>query len=522
MTKTRLNFAPHEPLARGFSQMGCLMSTVLGPQQGVIWNAVGTGKPESLTDAGVIARRVTEVAGDCENIGAMIVRQGAMTMHERFLDGASLTGTLAAALLEGAGKLIAAGQNAMLLRRGIEHGVKAACAKLRADAFPADTQKILEHVAHTAIRDPELAAVLSEMFDLLGSTGAYVVEEYAAPLIDRAYVEGGRWSARPFSRDLMPPGGADLTLENPLIFVSDDKIERVDQIRAVIEIAVQMPEKPPLVIFARDLSGEALKVLTINHMRGAFTAAGVLLLSSGDALREDLEDVSLITGSTLASQATGTAPQGARPAWLGRARQVIVGRDTVTIISGAGERAVTARRVSELRTRIRGIREPNDQWERLRLRVARLSGGLGILKVGALTFQERDLKKALAKKAVRMLETVLEGGVLPGGGSAYLNAIPAVEAARDEGDAGVMLVARALRAPLLQLVHNHGGVTPSVVLHDILQMGGDAGFDVTTGKIGSMREARILDSAPILCAALETAASAAIMAMTTDVVIAGN
>lgn len=523
MSKSRLIFAPHAPIARGFSQMGSLMSAVLGPEQGVIWNAIGTGKPESLTDAGVIARRVIEVAGDCENIGAMILRQAAMAMHERYLDGASITGTLAAAMLEGAQKLIAAGVNPMLLRRGIEQGVKTACAKMRADALPADSQTALENVANTAIRDPELAAVLSEMFDLLGSSGAYVVEEYAAPLIDRAYVEGGRWSARPASRDLMPPGGADLTLENPLIFVSDDKIERIEQIRPAVEMAVNLPDKPPLLIIARELSGEALKTLTINHVRGAITAAGVMLLSSGEAMREDLEDISMIVGAALAAQAIGTAPEMARPSWLGRARQVIVGRDTITLISGAGDRAVTARRASELRARLRAIREPNDQWERLRLRIARLSGGLGILKIGALTFQERDLKKALAKKAVRVLETALEGGVLPGGGTAYLNAIAAVESARhNEESAGLMLVAHALRAPLLQLVHNHGELTPSVVLHDVMRMGGDAGFNVRTGKIGSMREAGLLDSAPILCAALETAASAAIMAMTTDVVIAGK
>jgi len=522
MSARKLIFQPRASIASGFSQLAALTAATLGPNRGVIWNAIGDGKPEALTDSGVIARRVTCLAGDAENTGAMIIRQAIMSMHERYLDGAAITATLAHALLQQAHRLIAAGINPMTLRRGIEQGLQAACASLMAQARPADTPHKLAHVALTATGDQALADILAEMFDLLGRTGAYVIDEYAAPLLDREYVEGGRWSARPASREFMP-SAADLVLEQPLIFVSVDKIDRFDQIQPALEIALHAPGKPPLLIIASAVSGEALQALTLNHLRGTITASAALLLSSGDALSADLEDVAVITGAQLAAADRGSAPQHTRPTWMGRAQRAILKRDSLTLIGGNRDHAAAQRRVQALRTQARALIAADAAWEQLRLRIARLSGGMGILKIGALTFQERDERKARAKKAVRVLETALEGGVVPGGGVAYLNTIPSVIALKSPGDpessAGLAVLLCALQAPFLQLVGQQGGVSPQAALHELARRGGDVVFDARTGEYLSCWDTGIIDSVPILCAALQTAVSAAIMALMTDVVI---
>ena len=525
MMMSKILFAPHVEIARGFAQMSALMATTLGPNRGVIWNRIGSGKPERLTDSGIIARRVTELNGVGENAGAMILRGAIMQMHERYLDGGALTATLALNLMESGSHMLAAGINPMALRSGIERAAAAAVDAIRVNARMVTSQDELAQVAYTATGDHELADVLGEMFEILGKQGAYVVDEYAAPLLDREYVEGGRWEARPAARELMPPASADLTLDQPLIFVTNDKIERLAQIRAALEAAISAPGKPPLLIIAREITGEALTALTLNHTRGTLTAAAVTPLSMGADVQADLVDISLLVGAQLADHAAGSAAESARGAWLGRARQVIVKRDSLTIIGGAGDLNAKQRRITELRTQLKQIKTPDDTWERLRLRIARLSGGLGILKIGAQTFHERDMRKEAAKKAVRVLETALDGGVAAGGGVAYLSAIPAANAVRGgsaEENAGVYLVRRALKAPFVQIACNYGRVHPYVALHDVQQEGATVGFDARTGTYAEMFDAGILDSVPILCAALETAASAAIMALTTGVVIVGK
>ncbi|MBN8639183.1 MAG: hypothetical protein J0M07_27950, partial [Anaerolineae bacterium] len=339
----QLLFQPQAGIARGFAQMAQLMATTLGPQRGVIWNALGAGKPEALTDSGVIARRVTELRGAAENSGAMILRGAATEMHERYLDGAALTAVLAHALLSDAYRLIAAGVNPMTLRSGIDTAIDAAVDSITAAAQPVKGQGRLAQMALTATGDAELADILGELFDVLGRHGAYVVDEYAAPILDREYMDGGRWSARPASRELMPPAADDLVLENPLIFVSDDKLERFDQIAPALQLVFQAPDKTPILIIAREISGEALQALTLNHVRGRLTGAAALLLASGDALRADLEDVSLLVGGQLTAVERGTPPGRFRAEWFGRAQRIILKRDSLTIIGGTGDKRLMQR-----------------------------------------------------------------------------------------------------------------------------------------------------------------------------------
>ncbi|MBZ0296248.1 MAG: hypothetical protein K8L99_27055 [Anaerolineae bacterium] len=513
-----------QKLARGIDQITHLMAATLGPNQGFILNQTGPGKPEQLTDSGVIARRLTELPVPAEDVGAMLVRGMAQQMHDRYQDGAATACVLAGSMVREATKMVVAGNNPMLLRRGMALAVEAANGALAHQCQMPQGQKMLKQIAMATIGDEELSDVLGEMFDVLGKYGAYMVEEYAAPHIDRDYIDGGRWRARPGSRQLMPANGVEQSLNNILVMVTDDQLDTFNKVRPALELAMRAPNKPPLLIITRGISGDALQALNLNVLQGKLNVAVAVSTVPTPRILEELEDMALLTGATVLSQATGRGPEHVRPNDLGRARQMRLDSDSLTLVGGAGDKTQMQRRAVELQNRLRRLDKPDEEWERLRLRVARLTGGLCILKVGAFTFKDRERLKELAKKAVRVLELALEEGVVPGGGAAYIDCIPAVLAARDQCATpdeayGVQVVARALETPLRQIVANHGEIHPPLAVSEVQARGAGYGFDAMTGTYRPMIEAGILDSRAVVQGALEAAYSAAAMAITTDVIV---
>jgi chaperonin GroEL len=507
-------------VASGVDQLTRLLGVTLGPHQGVIVSQIGPGRPEQLTDSGVIARRVTELPDQGEDVGAMLLRGMAQQMRDQYRDGVATAAVLAGAMMRAAVKLIAAGHNPMLIRRGMTQGAAAAKQALAQQSQLPAGQKQLEQVAMTAIHDAELSAVLGEMFDLLGPYGAYIVEEYAAPRIDREYIDGGRWRMRPASRLLMPAGGGDLTLHNPVIAIFHDKVERIAQIRPALEFAMQ--RKSPLLLVAQDIGGEAQETLILNYAQGKLDIGVAVTTVTMNQRQDDLDDLALLVGAQPLSQITGRLPERLRPEWLGQARQITLGRDALTIIGGTGPKPAMQQRVAELQERLRRLNRIDDDWKRLKLRVARLSGGLCILKVGAYTFKDREQQKELAEKAMRVLELAVTDGIVPGGGVAYLGCIPAVLAAaqqRADPDErhGMEVIAAALEAPFLRIVANDGRIHPPIALHEARAAG--AGFDVRSGQCVDMLTAGIIDSRAVLAGALDSALSAATMALTTEVLI---
>lgn len=526
MAEQSLVYAPESlrGVAAGVEQMAELLALTLGPDTGVIYNAAGPGKPERLTDAGIISRRVTELSSRQHNVGAMIVRGMAMELQEKYQDGITTAAVLMRALVRQAVKQITAGANPMRLRSGMALALDAALKALDANCMPAQDQKTLEHLVMTATGDAELSAVLGEMFDLLGRYGTYMVEEYVAPTLDREYIDGGRWRCRPASRLLLPPGGGALTLQNPLIAVIDEKIESFSRLRPLLEIALRDPEKRPLLLIVKEIKGEALQGLSTNYKQGVLSLAVAVSTATITRISDDLDDMALLAGAEVLRDATGRQPERARLEWLGRARQITLERDSLTIVGGAGNPAAMQKRISELQQRIARHAKPDEDWETLRLRAARLAGSTAILKVGAYTPQERDARKEVAQKAVRLLELAMASGVVPGGGAAYLDCIPAVLACRercaDEDERwGVEAVAKALEAPFLRIVHNHGETHPPLALMQAQEAGAGYGFDSRSGEIAPMVEAGIVDSLPVTRAALAAAVSAAGTAITTDVII---
>lgn len=513
----------HTRLLCGFEQLAHLLALTLGPMQGTVVCGGASGPTEFLIDSGVIARRVVALQDRAEDTGAMLLRSMAWRMHEDYGDGAATAAVLALAMAREAMRMAAAGMNPMLLRRGIEQAAAVAARALDQQAIPASGQETLTRLAEQVSGYAQLSRILGEIFDLAGANTALEIEEYAAPYLEHQYLDGGRWRARPAARLLMPADKAELILENPVVLVVNQKLERVEQVRAILEAVAGPLEKRPLLLVAPGISGDALTTLTINHTRGALTVAAAIVTSSGAQLRDDLYDAAALTGSTVLAAEVGSPPERAAPAHFGQARRVVLARDLLTIIGGGGA-AGRQNRISELRSRLTQHAPGSEERERLQKQIARLTGGVGILKVGAYSTRERDQIKETARKAARVLETALVDGVVPGGGVAYLDCSTAVQAAikssrSGEDAAGMKVVARALEAPFCQLVQNSGHLSPMAALADVRRKGAGHGFDVRAGKIVSMAEAGILDSLAVLRGALLAAASAAVMAITTDVLV---
>jgi chaperonin GroEL len=510
-------------LRRGFDELATLLALTLGPTQGVVLNDRGNKSPETLTDAGTIARRVLELPARGANAGAMALRHMVWLVRERYGDGAATAAVLSQAMVREAAKLIAAGANPMLMRQGIERGINAASRALEAQAQPAASQEMLTGMATGMTGDPDLGAVLGEMFDVLGEHAALIIEEFVAPYLEREYLDGGRWPARTASRLLMPHEGAELILQNPRVLVVDQKLETLAQVQSALEAIATAPDKTPLLIIAREISGEALGTLTLNHTQGKLIIGAVTLTSFG-FLSDDLSDIALLTGAPVVTELVGRPPERVGLADFGRARRAMLGREGLTLVGGAGDQREIRQRITDLRSQLSRLSRTDNAWERLRLRAARLAGGVGILKIGAYTHTERALKQEQAKKAIRTLELVLAEGVAPGGGVAYLACVPAVLAMRSDCASedelyGVEVVAKALEAPFSQIICNHGLIHPAVAVHEVGRLGAGYGFDVLSGRYVPMVEAGVLDCVSVLRGALEAAASAAVMIITTDVLV---
>ena len=527
-TETAILFAP-EALVRltaGFDRMAALMAVTLGPTQGSILCSRSRGSVEILSDAGTIARRVTAVPDRGRNSGAMILRHLAWQMHEHFGDGAATAAVIARAMVREAMKRIAAGVDPVAIRGGLEQALPAALDALAAESTPVDGEQALTGVATGITGDPELSAVLGEIVDLLGSDAAITIEEFPVPYLDREYVDGAAWRAHPAARGMIPEGRSEIVLENSLIMLTDQRLTAYDDVLPALEIAVQSPGWRPLLIVAAQIGDHALTTVTTNHAQGRVTAIAALLSATGLAHTDALGDVAALTGGTVLADVLGQPPGRLRQEDLGSARKVVLSRDALTIVGGAGDAAAVMERSAVLQRRMAHVTSAADEWKKLQSRVAQLSGGSAILKIGAHSGTELAHKRAQAEKAFRVLTGMVDKGVVPGGGIAYLACVAAVEAVRGSSAAcgcghehGVDVFLAALEAPFRQIVCNHGLVHPPFALDVARRLGSGYGLDVRAGTYVEMRQQGILDSLQVAKGALELATSTAISVITTGTVV---
>jgi chaperonin GroEL len=515
-------------IASGFDQLANLLGVTLGPQQGVVFSLPsGGGTPECLTDSGEIAQKVVELPNRAENVGAMVLRHMAWTVHQEYGDGVATAGVLAQAMVREAVRRIVGGANPMLVRRGMESALAAALRALEDQAAPPAGKNDLIALAISTSSHAALGEMLGEMFERLGPLAAFEIEEYAATYLDCADVAGGRWLARPASRDLMPPGKADLVLENPLVLVVDDPIDAAADLLPVLQGLTRLQNPRPLLIIAHDVTGDARSLLTLNHNQGKVRVAAAALMTISPSKREDFEDIAAMTGAVLLSTATGRGVRHVQPEDLGSVQHAVLSYETLTLTGLTGDPAAVSRRIMALNARLERAEPGSKDADWLLMRIARLSGRVGVLKIGALTLAERAALKDKARKAGRVLQGALRYGVVTGGGAAYIHCENAVAACRShcalpDETAGVDSVLAALSAPFLRLAAHCGDIHPPVALVALRRAGPDQVLDVCSETIVSRDEVHVVDSLPVVQGALRAAVSAAAAVITTERIVPGR
>jgi chaperonin GroEL len=509
-------------MVRGADRLAHLLGLTLGPVGGNVVSAkdAGSERYETLTDAATIARRIIALPEPSEDAGAMLLRQLVWRVRQKAGDGSATAAVLARAILRDARRCIAAGANPMQVRRGIEWGVAAAVKALLEMAEPLEGQERLAAVARAASGDAELGQIVGEIFETLGPEGVVNIQEYVGNYTDRSYLEGSRFKGSFTSRFFLTDVNHRLVqLKRPFIFISDWNLSQVEQVQRVLELVMAQGEGRPLLVVSASQDGAALSTLLANHQKKVLHCCGVTLKGVGDPMRAALDDLALITGGRFLFKGAGMSPAEVTLDDLGQAERVEVSEDYVTIFEGGGDRKAVRDRRQLLRTLLPEARDA-EAADEIRERLGRLASGIAILKVGAITEKDRARRREQAETAVKAVSAAYQGGVVSGGGAAYLACIPAVKAVKADDDVaiGVSIVARALEEPMRQIAAN-AGLEPSVMVARAQTSGSGYGVEVQSEKVVDMRQAGIMDSVRVLQAALEGAASGAGLVLTTGAIV---
>ena len=519
-------FAPelHTALKQGVETMTAPLAATLGPLGRTVAVASMSGNhaaPEILSDAATIARRVMEIPDRYANTGAMLIRHLAWHARETLGDGSATAAVLARAMIDAGMRMVAAGANPVMISQGLEKGVRAAVAQLADMAQPLAGRAAIDALSRAATGDDALAALIAEIFEIIGPDGPIVVEEFLGTIMDREYVENIRWDSGLADTDFVTDDGRQAAvLMNPGIALVDLEITSASQVIPVVEQA-QRARAESLVIIARKIGGEALGTLSLNAKRtlpiAPIVAPGLVL-----SRPQILQDLAILCGGTLIEETSGLRLEGFRADYFGGARRVLAKRNEFTIVNPRGKVPAIRSRIAVLKREL-AQQKPTAQPDMLRRRLANLSGGTAILKIGEVSAAAGKLKRQSAEDAIRAVRAALKEGTVPGGGAAYLGCVPALEelaatTANEDIAIGVRIVAEALTAPLCQIATNAGYEASTVAAR--VRMGEPGhGFDALSGQIVDMRAAGIIDPAQVLRLALEMAAGTAAMLLTTEAVV---
>ena len=509
-------------MKRGVDTMSRLVRGTLGPRARTvaIMPIVGTDRPpEILDDGAVIARRTLQLADPFEDMGAMIIRQLACKIGDTVGDGSVTAVVIAQSVLDESIRYVTAGGNAMFVKRGLEKALPVALAALDQQARPVTSPEDLRRVASACTRDPKIAAIIGEIFDIIGRDGVVIVENGHSTTVDREYVEGIQWDkgwASPYL--VTDTDRMESSLENACIFTTDLFVSKASDVIPVLQAALEHGEKTLLYI-AGDISGEAMATLVANKQQGVMEIVAVKAPGFGERRFRILEDIAIVTGGQVIKEDAGHSIENVTFENFGHARRVWCNKDFFTIVEGAGLPGDIRKRIAQVKLEIATM---TDDYERgkARERLGKLTGGLAMLRIGAPTDIERDEKKLQAEDAVVSTRLAVEGGLVPGGGTALLACIPAVRALELPGDEamGVEILIHALEAPTRQILVN-GGFAPNPIVSELLKTNEGRGFDVIAGDYVNMWEAGIIDPLLVVRAALQTALSTAMMALTTDALV---
>ena len=514
----KFNEDARRALERGVNILADTVKVTLGPKGRYVVLDKRFGAP-TITNDGVTIAREIELEDPFENQGAQLVREVATATNDVAGDGTTTATLLAQAIVREGLKNVAAGANPMGLKRGIEAAVDMVVESIKAQAREVSGKEDIARVATISARDRAVGDIIADAIEKVGKDGVVNVEEGQTFGIELEFTEGMQ-----FDRGYMSPymvtdqERMEAVLEDPFILIHGGKISSVQDLLPVLERVIQSGK--PLVIIAEDVEGEALATLIVNKLRGTFTGIAVKAPGFGDRRKRMLEDIAILTDGEVIAEEMGLKLENTELAQLGRARKVVIAKDTTTIIDGAGDPEAIRGRIKQIKAEIETFDSDFDR-EKLQERLAKLAGGVAVVKVGAATETEMKERKHRVEDALQATRAALEEGIVPGGGVVLVNAIPALDTLTLAGDeaTGANIVRRALEEPLRQLADN-GGLESSVVVGKVKELKPGFGLNVDSGEYVDLVKAGIIDPAMVTRSALQNAASIAKSIITTECIVA--
>jgi chaperonin GroEL len=503
-----------QKMLKGVNLLADAVKVTLGPKGRNVVLDKSFGAP-TVTKDGVSVAKEISLKDKFENMGAQMVKEVASQTSDQAGDGTTTATVLAQAILNEGLKSVAAGMNPMDLKRGIDKGVTAVVAELVKMSQPcADSKAIAQVGTISANSDSTVGDIIAEAMDKVGKEGVITVEDGSGLENELSVVEGmqfDRGYLSPYFINNQESMTADL--DNPLILLVEKKITNIREMLPVLEAVAKSGR--PLFVIAEDVEGEALATLVVNNMRGIVKVAAAKAPGFGDRRKAMLQDIAVLTGATVISEEVGLNLEGATLEDLGHAKRVILGKDNTTIIDGAGDPKAIEGRVGQIRQQIEETTSDYDR-EKLQERVAKLAGGVAVIKVGAGTEIEMKEKKARVEDALHATRAAVEEGVVPGGGVALVRALQAIEGLKGDNEdqnVGLAILQRAVSSPLRQIADNAGD-EPSVVLDKVRSLKGNQGYNAATGEYGDMLEMGILDPTKVTRSAIQAAGSVAGLMLT--------
>ncbi len=511
-------------LKKGIDILAKAVATTLGPKGRNVALDRKFGAP-SITHDGVSVAKEIELEDPFENMGAQLLKEAATKTNDIAGDGTTTSTVLAHAIVTEGMKALAAGANAMLLKRGIEKAAKKAAEAIKESAIEIKTKEQMAHVAAISAQDEEIGNLIAEVFEKVGNDGVITVEESKGLEFETEYVEGMQFDRGYISPYFITdPENMEAVVENPYILVYDKKISAAQDLVPLLEKLLQIGKRD-LVIIAEDVEGEALATLVLNKLRGILNVLAVKAPGFGERRKAMLQDIAILTGAQLISEETGRKLEGVTIEDLGQAEKVVSTKEDTTIIGGKGDPDMIKARIEQIKAEIERATSDYDR-EKLQERLAKLAGGVAIIRVGAATETELKEKKHRVEDAVSATRAAVEEGIVPGGGVALLNAIEALEGlegANEDEQMGINSVRKALSVPM-RLIAQNAGVDGSVVVEHVKRLQAEKGnkrigYNVLSEEYEDMVEAGVIDPAKVTRGALENAASIAGMILTTEALI---
>ncbi|MCY7439904.1 chaperonin GroEL [Bacillus altitudinis] len=505
-------------MLRGVDALADAVKVTLGPKGRNVVLEKKFGSPLITNDGVTIAKEI-ELEDAFENMGAKLVAEVASKTNDVAGDGTTTATVLAQAMIREGLKNVTAGANPVGVRKGIEEAVKVALEGLHEISKPIEGKESIAQVASISAADEEVGSLIAEAMERVGNDGVITIEESKGFTTELEVVEGmqfDRGYASPYM--VTDSDKMEAVLENPYILITDKKITNIQEILPVLEQVVQQGK--PLLIIAEDVEGEALATLVVNKLRGTFNAVAVKAPGFGDRRKAMLEDISVLTGGELITEDLGLDLKSTEIGQLGRASKVVVTKENTTIVEGSGDSAQIAARVNQIRAQVEETTSEFDK-EKLQERLAKLAGGVAVIKVGAATETELKERKLRIEDALNSTRAAVEEGIVSGGGTALVNVYNKVASIEADGDVqtGVNIVLRSLEEPIRQIAHN-AGLEGSVIVERLKNEEIGVGFNAATNEWINMIEKGIVDPTKVTRSALQNAASVAAMLLTTEAVVA--